>query len=555
MIINTRDTVFKATKMRIRHICSMLAKGFVNSFRRKYIIGILVIVAFSLLSWLASNALSFQFFDNYMSAVSRSANSRLVELRAQVNSSFTQLNELDTAVIRCSADIFSQQAELTRKWRYVYETAVRLESGVVCSSFGAGQTSKALPDKDKGYYSADTGRYYWLRAGRDISADAGSLAIAQGNSYVWLNKGILLDMLAIPPKMTIDLIDESTLESLFSSENSTLKLSNVPVLGTIELNEERLLFASPVIELPGLFTLATLPKADFDQVWRRVFAGLVLSSLLMFFAVYRAGRYAYVRYFSLRGKLRTALSQNQLQVHYQPIVDMQTGQWKGAESLLRWNVDGVPVPPAVFIPLAEQTGLIRDLTRWVCQRVAEEHSTYLWACKDLYVTINLSAADVVDATFPDFVGTLFRAHEIQASRIVFEVTEGTHLDKEVASVQLQRLRELGHKIAVDDFGTGYSNLSYLKDLPVDILKIDRAFLMPGKMHSPDALWRYVANMAHSLKLSVVAEGVEVVEQVAPLLSGRVTLAQGWFYSRDMPIELFASRFFALRRDPAVSAVI
>lgn len=506
-------------------------------------------------AWLAANALAYQHFSNYLGSVSLGSSDRLRELRAQVGSTLMRLDGLDVTQAHCSAEIYEQEVALIREFRFVFEAAVRLDSGVVCSSFGTEQASKVLPGiDDDGYYAPGNGRQYWFQAGRGVSVDSGMLVIAQGSSYMWLNKGILLDALKMPRGMSLDLIDENTLQSRFSNDVGVLNLTHRPALGQLEFGQGHLYLAYPV-KWSGMFALVSLPSSAYHQVWLGFFTALLLGSLATLFMLYHTCRSIYVRYFSMQARLRTALSESQLKVHYQPIVDMKTGAWKGAETLLRWSVDGKPVSPAVFIPLAEQNGMITNLTRWVCRQVAEEHATYLWACKELYITINLAAADVADPSFPDFVKALFAEYEIPASRIVFEVTEGSLLDKEVASAQLQRLRDIGHRIAVDDFGTGYSSLSYLEELPVDILKIDRSFLTPDKMHSTDGLWWHVASMARSLNLMVVAEGVETSEQVDPLLSAGVTLAQGWLYSKDLSIDQLAKRFFALHIDPALSAAI
>jgi len=116
------------------------------------------------------------------------------------------------------------------------------------------------------------------------------------------------------------------------------------------------------------------------------------------------------------------------------------------------------------------------------------------------------------------------------------------MNRHKAAVQLQRLREQGHRIAVDDFGTGYSSLAYIEELPVDILKIDRIFLGSEKIGAPDALWRHMVSMANSLKLTVVAEGVETSDQVKALIDGDVEFSQGWLFEKALPPALFAKQF-------------
>ena len=248
-------------------------------------------------------------------------------------------------------------------------------------------------------------------------------------------------------------------------------------------------------------------------------------------------------YTSTAVRLRKALKANTLGVHYQPIVNLTTGYLVGAESLSHWSDNGTPVPADVFIAQAEKSDLICKLTRSVIRQVAEDYSTYLWACKDFYITVNLSAQDIQDPDFPDYVASVLATYNMPASAMAFEITERTLLDHKPAARQLQRLRACGHRVAVDGFGIGYLNLSLLDTLPFDILKIDRSFIADDKIAAKDALWRHIAQLARSLRLKVVAEGVESQEQLPHLVSEGVLLAQGWLFSKALPIQALARRYF------------
>ena len=162
--------------------------------------------------------------------------------------------------------------------------------------------------------------------------------------------------------------------------------------------------------------------------------------------------------------------------------------------------------------------------------------------RSLYLTINLSAQDIEDEFFPDFIKQIFDFHAVPANLIVFEVTERTLINFEKANAQLQRLRSQGHRIAIDDFGTGYSNLSSLDELPVDILKIDRSFLTPEKMFLDDAMWRHIVAIGQALRITVVAEGVEREEQIMALTREGVDFAQGWFYAKALTVNELVSKY-------------
>ncbi|WP_256669045.1 EAL domain-containing protein [Pseudomonas sp. C2B4] len=169
-------------------------------------------------------------------------------------------------------------------------------------------------------------------------------------------------------------------------------------------------------------------------------------------------------------RLRNAIRTNKLDVHYQPIVDLRKGSLVGAESHSRWRSKGVATPADVSIAATQKPELACELTRSVIRRVAEDYSTYLWACKDFYITIDLTAQDLLDPTFANFVASIIATYNIPASAIVFEMTESALLDHKGAATQLHRLRAVGHRIAIGQFGTGYSRRSLIEPaLPIHAL--------------------------------------------------------------------------------------
>ncbi|WP_146012687.1 MULTISPECIES: EAL domain-containing protein [unclassified Pseudomonas] len=272
---------------------------------------------------------------------------------------------------------------------------------------------------------------------------------------------------------------------------------------------------------------------------------VLAAGLFSMVGLYKGLRSVYDYYFSMPARFRRALDSNQMSLHYQPIVDMKTGLWVGAEALLRWKHKGQAVSPAVFIPLIEQSAIMPLTTRWVCQRVIEDYSRLFWACDSFYISINLSAQDVSDSTFAEFIQALLSQYRIPASRIVFEVTEGVMLNKRDAILHLDQLRAQGHKIALDDFGTGYSNLSYLDCLPLDMLKIDRSFVTKKDQGPANTILAHLLDMARHLKLNVIVEGIETPEQVERLLTLGALTAQGWFYAKELTAENLVHGYFSL----------
>lgn len=242
---------------------------------------------------------------------------------------------------------------------------------------------------------------------------------------------------------------------------------------------------------------------------------------------------------ALMSELRQAIADDGLLVHYQPKVSLPLGRMVGVEVLVRWPhpVHG-PIPPDEFIPLAERTGLIGSLTRWVLERAVRQCLDWEEAGLRLNVAVNLSTRTLYDPQFLPTVTNLLQAYGVAPSRLTLEITESTLMDEpERAHVVLAGLRALGVSIAIDDFGTGYSSLAYLKRLPIDEVKIDKAFVFGlGVDADPTdvAIVRAVVAMAHPLRCEVVAEGVESMETWKLLRELGCDLAQGYYLSRPLP---------------------
>ena len=241
---------------------------------------------------------------------------------------------------------------------------------------------------------------------------------------------------------------------------------------------------------------------------------------------------------ALLGELRLALDGNELHLHFQPKVDLKTRSVVGAEALLRWvHPKRGLVPPAEFIPLAEQTGLIRPLTRWVLARAAGEARAWERAGRPMPVAVNVSARSLQDGRIVDDVEEALVAHDLGASRLVVEVTESAVMtDAGCAAEVLSSLTNRGVAIAIDDFGTGYSSLGLLRKLAVHELKIDKSFVigMAGEGGEDTAIVRSTADLAHNLGLNVVAEGVEDQWTLDLLASFGCDQAQGFHIARPMP---------------------
>ncbi|MCC7642307.1 MULTISPECIES: bifunctional diguanylate cyclase/phosphodiesterase [unclassified Janthinobacterium] len=239
----------------------------------------------------------------------------------------------------------------------------------------------------------------------------------------------------------------------------------------------------------------------------------------------------------MEANLRRALQNEELYLHYQPQIDLRSGRIVGVEALIRWNCREMgQLSPAEFIPVAEESGIIVDLGRWVLQSACRQAA--VWCKAGLldsleHVAVNLSACQARDPGLMDDIRAILHETQLPHGLLELEITEGVLMDNIHANVELmRRLQETGIHLSIDDFGTGYSSMSYLKRLPIDQLKIDRSFVhdLPGE---GEAIVTAIIAMAHSLHLKVVAEGVETLRQVEFLRTAGCDNVQGFFFARPM----------------------
>lgn len=239
------------------------------------------------------------------------------------------------------------------------------------------------------------------------------------------------------------------------------------------------------------------------------------------------------------GELRHALDRNELRLHYQPLLDVTTGTVVGFEALMRWQRDGELVPPAQFIPLAEQTGLIVPLTDWVVNEAMRQSAEWARVGHPARISVNVGAKAIGAASHLETViAQAALEHGVPASQLTVEVTETDVMTDPVrASQTLSGLKKLGVRVAVDDFGTGYSSLSYLNALPLDEVKIDRSFISRLLLEPQTSLIvRAAVDLTHALGLDAVAEGVEDAATLARLVELGCDRAQGYFFARPMPAD-------------------
>jgi sensor c-di-GMP phosphodiesterase-like protein len=240
-------------------------------------------------------------------------------------------------------------------------------------------------------------------------------------------------------------------------------------------------------------------------------------------------------------EIETALVADEFIPYYQPIMDVGTGKLLGAEALVRWRkADGTVVSPGTFIPLVESSGFILDLTRSLMRQVRDDVGTAIGARPNMYVSFNIAPRHFADAAVFNDVGSIFEGSPLRLSQLVLEITERFEIKNLSATRRvIAGLQGLGCRVALDDVGTGHSGLSYILKLGVDIIKIDRLFVeaIRTERHA-QAIVETLVNLARDLRMQIVAEGVERVDQVEYLREHGITTMQGFVFAPPLPAAAF-----------------
>jgi sensor c-di-GMP phosphodiesterase-like protein len=289
----------------------------------------------------------------------------------------------------------------------------------------------------------------------------------------------------------------------------------------------------------ALAVTASLSKAGVAEAqgWLRTVGAVVsgIFALLIFAIAFLIPKRTAVD--NPVAELERALKNGEFVPYYQPIVDIRSGKLNGAEVLVRWKkADGTIVPPVSFIPLAESSGLIIELTRSLMKRVRDETSAVIGLRPHLKISFNLTARHFTNEEIVDDTRKIFGKSSLKMSQIVFEVTERQPLENLTETRRvIAALQGLGVRIAIDDVGTGHSGLSYMLKLGVDIIKIDKVFIDSiGTDRNSNTIIETLIDLAQNMRMDIVAEGVESFEQVVALRELGIRSAQGYVFSPPLP---------------------
>ncbi len=451
------------------------------------------------------------------------------------------LDQLEAQPLRgCDIAMVRTLRQVAFNHRFIYEAAF-IGGDQRCSSWPRQSSlSEQRPPDIQGQR-----HQYWLNTSDQQDDNLAALVIGRGYFRVSTSRGHLADVVDLAPGSSLLLVaqDGSQVLPLLGPEPSWPPPGwpppeNKPLL----IDEDQLVYSMPRMGQNFQLVLVA-PRDGLHQRIMATWQPLVPASLLLA-ALIAALVYQQVRqHHSLIGSLAGALRRRELQVHYQPIIDLNTRLCVGAEALVRWQrPDGNLTHPELFIPLAEATGQIRRLTDYVLEEVLENLGDLLRAHPHIYISINLAPCDVSQSHIAAVTARLLQRFKVAPQQIAFEITERGVIDLQAARQTLSELRAQGHKILIDDFGTGYCSLAYLQELPVDYLKIDKTFVDTlGHDAASSGVAPHIIRMAHALNLQVVAEGIEVDAQASLLASEGAHSGQGWLFDRALNAQKFRQR--------------
>ncbi|WP_050478287.1 EAL domain-containing protein [Herbaspirillum rhizosphaerae] len=437
----------------------------------------------------------------------------------------------------CSEQHIARMRQLTVNTRSIEEVGY-FEQGVLkCTSWGHAEK-----------YATQTPIDFVTADGMQVSLRM-MPAVTQGNTMVAFHYGSH-NVLTVPSRFA-DVIVEPGIQLATATDQGY-------VLGDLNGPDPLLIrdiIANPVNSIDddnliatargsGLIAVALEPRSFlFQRLHRQQLmllpVGLLIAALMIAVVIW-----AVRRRLSPLGELSLAVKKREFIVYYQPIIELETGLCIGAEALVRWQrPDGSMVRPDLFIPLAEESGLILPITDQVIAHVVADLRATLAAERHLHIAINLSADDIKTGRALTSVQAALKHTGIEPQQIWLEATERGFMDVDPARITLTKARALGHAVAIDDFGTGYSSLSYLQSLPLDSLKIDKSFIDTiGTDSATSSVTPHIIGMAKTLKLKIVAEGVETQEQADYLSRHEVEFVQGWLYAKAMPAAEFIAYY-------------
>jgi sensor c-di-GMP phosphodiesterase-like protein len=498
------------------------------------------------LAWKEAGAQAFDIESGQTLAYARDVLHRADTAAKQSRQRLRQLSE--SGYPPCSPKSMALMREFDLSTTYIQAIGYVRKGVLVCSSQG----NNPIPLGADAYWTSNG---YMIYPDVPLAGTAPSplLAIEGGGYAVVIHRDLPVDTSVTDPEISLGLYHMEHKQSIIT--RGVVEPAWVAHLG--QQDAASFVAGARLVAIARshetlVAAIAAVPYRYVEQraiaiAWRLVPAaalgGMLIAALV--FLTWRSRT-------SIDTALRQALRRNELFLLYQPIVDLHSGTVVGVEALLRWRrPSGEEVGPDLFIPVAERSSLIFDLTDRVLLLIARDTDGYLAGHPTFHIAINLSANDIQSPALVGKIERLIAQCGARPSNFILEITERGLLNLDAARLVLTELRARAIEVAIDDFGTGYSSLSYIESLHIDYLKIDRSFIEAIGTGAPTSqVVGHIIEMARTMRLRMIAEGIESPAQADFLRSRHVQFAQGWRFGRPMPFaDIVRHRRDALSRAP------
>ncbi len=508
--------------MRTRHLVSLISGVLILS----------VLLPVGLSVWLAHQQVEASFIEELNTYSSRVA-IRANKVAMQGKDALQELERWQGGA--CSEEHLMEMRRVSYSYRYIQEVVYIDNNIPQCSSLEHESPPDTFPEPGR---ISKEGYRVWLTSHNDLGITRYMVAMGTAHYVVMIDPASFIDVIPYSSWQIDAAIIGNAHNTVITSSDEIARgiitqLQKTP--GEHIENNGIIYDIQPLPEM-NISIITWAPTKMLQTSWyRQVFIWLpvgLLIGLLAAIFVLRILR----RLQSPHHRLQDAIENRDICVHYQPIVSLANGKIVGAEALARWpQTDGSWLSPDSFIPLAQQTGLSEPLTLLIIRNVFEDMGDWLRQHPNQHISINLESTVLTSEKIPQLLGKMINHYQVNPKQIALELTEREFADPKTSAPIISRYREAGHDIYLDDFGTGYSSLSYLQDLDVDILKIDKSFVdaLEYKNVTP-----HIIEMAKTLKLKMVAEGIETSKQEEWLRQHGVHYGQGWLYSKALPKEDF-----------------